>query len=584
MKEICSVAGVISLVLPVLGFTCALADTTDVLEIGTQAVFLLPAAGSGGYQAADKVFTGEALGDAFGNYLDTGKDVDGDGHLDLVVGAESWPHGNKQGRAYIYYGGPNMDTTPDVVFTGEAGDPGGQFGYANELSDIDRDGFVDLIIGAPFFNRSRGRAYIFFGGPDMDNVADRIFKPEQSSGPAQLGTAIACGRMNRDPDTDIALGCPGHSNYTGQACVYYGGPGRSMDQIPDRVFKGEALRSYFGVQLKLADLNGDWTDDLLVAAAMYNPAEGGFQGRVYLYYSEPLPVTTKFIPGLEGKPTKSLFQAATEHDIRQLKLHISSGTNLNERTVSGDTALHYAAGNGDKQIVELLLAKGADVNAKNVNGNTPGHFALGGHHKAVLDLLIAKGAKLSSIHFAVYQGDSAKVRSLIDGGTDIDTRDPYGATALHYAARRGNKEIVDFLLDKGADVNAKDEDGFVLLHFAASEGHRDVAEMLIVRGADVNAKDKWGWTPLDAAAWDGHKHVAELLIAAGADVNSRYNWGETPLIWASQQGHTAVAELLIAKGANVNAKDNQGRTPLWHAEKRGHTETVELLRKHETKE
>lgn len=565
----------------------------------------------------DMILDGENPGDRFGRMHTLGKDVNGDGHPDLVVGAESWPNNNKQGRAYLYYGGPNMDTTPDVIFTGEAGEPGGQFGYANELSDIDRDGFVDVIIGAPFFNRSRGRAYLFFGGPDMDNVADRIFNPEQSSGQAHLGTAIACGHMNPDRFTDIALGCPGHSDFTGQACVYFGAPGRSMDQNPDKVFEGTMPQSYFGVQVKLADFNSDWTHDLLVAANMYNPVQGKFQGRVYLYYGEPFFIALKTIPGLEEKPTKSLFQAAADSDIQQIKLHILCGTNVNEKTVSGETALHYAAGNGDKHVVELLLAKGADVNAKNVNGNTPGHFALGGHHKVVLDLLIAKGAKLSSIHFAAYQGDLAKVRSFIEGGTDIDARDPYGATALHYAARRGSKEVVDFLVDKGADVNAKDEgsfvplhsaasqgqkdvvrllitkgadvnakdkDSFVPLHFAASEGHRDVVELLIAKGADVNAKDKWGWTPLDAAAWDGHKHVAELLIAAGADVNSRYGWGETPLIWAAQQGHTAVAELLIANDADVNAKDNQGLTPLWYAENSGHTEMVELLRKHETKE
>jgi len=224
----------------------------------------------------DMIFDGENRGDAFGRQTAAGKDVNGDGYPDLVIGAEYWPKKSesRRGRAYLYHGGPNMDSKPDMIFTGELSRHGARFGNAVELCDVDNDGSADVIIGDPYFGSFRGRTYLFFGGPRMDNIADKIFS---------LGDDIVCGDMNEDGYNDIVLGNSIYWNRTGIVYVYHGGPGRSIDQIPDKVFKGEMQISRFGVNVKMADLNNNGFNDLLVGAWGYNSD----QGRVYLYYGGP---------------------------------------------------------------------------------------------------------------------------------------------------------------------------------------------------------------------------------------------------------------------------------------------------------
>ena len=55
---------------------------------------------------------------------------------------------------------------------------------------------------------------------------------------------------------------------------------------------------------------------------------------------------------------------------------IAKGAEVNAKTESGWTPLHWAARNSAAEVAKLLIAKGAEVNAKSEGGRTP--FALGG--------------------------------------------------------------------------------------------------------------------------------------------------------------------------------------------------------------
>ena len=86
------------------------------------------------------------------------------------------PGGTNAGRAYIYFGGSMMDNIADVTLTGAAA--GDYFGYSvSTAGDVNGDGYCDVIVGACYNDAggsNAGRAYIYFGGSSMNNIADVI--------------------------------------------------------------------------------------------------------------------------------------------------------------------------------------------------------------------------------------------------------------------------------------------------------------------------------------------------------------------------------------------------------------------------
>ena len=208
----------------------------------------------------------------YGNYPRFG-DVNGDGYEDLLV-AGAWHYNNKQGRLYLYYGGKNMDDKPDKIFTGE--EIGHGFGSEAALADVNGDGYADVVTGAAEYNDKQGRLYVFYGGPDMNEKADVVIDGEPGTH-GYFGHTITAGDVNKDGYKDVIfdgtdekdhyfgrdINDPkmvgdvngddygdllissrywnylGGANGQGRARLYYSGPGASMDSTPDKIFTNE---------------------------------------------------------------------------------------------------------------------------------------------------------------------------------------------------------------------------------------------------------------------------------------------------------------------------------------------------------
>ena len=63
------------------------------------------------------------------------------------------------------------------------------------------------------------------------------------------------------------------------------------------------------------------------------------------------------------------------------------------------------------------------------------------------------------LQWAVYDGDVAEVRRLLDAGADVSLANDYGATPMSLAAEVADTEILKLLLEAGADADSPNADG-----------------------------------------------------------------------------------------------------------------------------
>ena len=227
---------------------------------------------------------------------------------------------------------------------------------------------------------------------------------------------------------------------------------------------------------------------------------------------------------------------------------------------TGDAALLQAAYDGDAARVASLLKAGANPRAANAFGASP-------------------------MGEAARRGDAAVLQILLKAGADPESKNPEGQTALMSVARTGNVEAAKVLLAHGAKIDVREAwGGQTALIWAAAQGQADMIRFLVSKGADVNARatvrewarritaegrpkdmNRGGLTALLYAAREGHEDGIKALIAGKADLNLADPDGMSPLVLALMNGHWNSARLLIDAGADVNQWDLYGQSPLYVA-------------------
>ena len=229
----------------------------------------------------DMIFDGDP-NSFFGTRIACG-DINGDGYDDVLIGARQYD--NFRGRVCLYYGGPDMDNTADLIFEGQ--NERELFGDGIACGDINNDGYDDIIVAAGGYNERRGRAYLYWGSDrkSMDVKPDKIFAEETEKGSLFSLGYPAVYDIDNDGYDDIILGAcaywaPGDGR--GRAYLYYGNTKELMDTSHDLLFTEGNFRNQFGHRIACGDVDNDGFGDIIIGTLGY--ARGEQEGRTYLYY------------------------------------------------------------------------------------------------------------------------------------------------------------------------------------------------------------------------------------------------------------------------------------------------------------
>lgn len=321
-----------------------------------------------------------------GSSVASAGDVNGDGLADFIVGAPGEARTTFDlGAAMLFLGTSNNASEPVRQWAIQGDQIGARFGSAvASAGDVNRDGFADVLVGAPRYSgtlSNAGRVYLYLGGSNglSRTPAWTADGPAASAG---FGSALSpVGDVNQDGFADVIIGAPGlqrgPAKWPGSAYLYHG-TRSGLEKSPIIKFVGHEAGSHFGATFATGgDVNGDGVPDLLIGAPGHGPGKIE-EGRVHLFLGRsngfnPLKSwivdggeagaacgsSLTMVPDINGDGCDEFMVGTPRHkfakrDEGRADLFYGSRTNFVEREYHKDEALQTNA-NGRRVILPLLF-------------------------------------------------------------------------------------------------------------------------------------------------------------------------------------------------------------------------------------
>jgi Ca2+-binding RTX toxin-like protein len=249
--------------------------------------------------------------DQSGFSVSSAGDVNGDGFVDLIVGAPSaYSAGGayREGESYVVFGKASWAGAPSLdlaTLDGTNGfrligiDPYDRSGLSvSSAGDVNGDGFADLIIGA-----SPAESYVVFGKANWAGVPSLdLATLDGIDGFRLIGISThsvsSAGDVNGDGFADVIVGTPqGGADGAGESYVVFGKASwdgtpaldlATLDGINGFRLTGIDADDLSGFSVSSAgDVNGDGFSDVIVGAPYDESAEGAnYEGESYVVYGK----------------------------------------------------------------------------------------------------------------------------------------------------------------------------------------------------------------------------------------------------------------------------------------------------------
>ncbi len=216
-------------------------------------------------------------------------DVNGDGFGDAVSGGFN---GGTRPYTHVLFGSATgIDAHPKNLSTLDGtngflivGPSWGYSGQALSCSDVNNDGFGDLIIGALYVNSIGGYTYVVFGkasgwaaSMDVSSLNGTTgFRIDGENANDQSGSTVSSGDINNDGFGDIIIG----ARVANKTYVIFGKASAWASTLALSSLNGTTgfrLTGTVGGQtnaLSIGDINGDGYDDVLIGDDYVSNAKG----------------------------------------------------------------------------------------------------------------------------------------------------------------------------------------------------------------------------------------------------------------------------------------------------------------------
>lgn len=219
-------------------------------------------------------------------------DVNGDGYDDFTVSSRTGKTRSDQGIVQLFLGSATLDLIPDVTFHYPCCDTLNYLGNANELGDVNGDGYDDFMLTGGFgdFGFSKGKVFLYYGGETIDTVpAAEFYEPWIQDGFG--GVVVKLDDLNKDGYDDFSIS----STYNwdnGKGYVYLFWGGDTITWNKSITFTSNIVNDFFGESVtNIGDVNSDGFKDIAIGAPAGLLMDD--TSKVYFYYGGFIIDTTK---------------------------------------------------------------------------------------------------------------------------------------------------------------------------------------------------------------------------------------------------------------------------------------------------